>query len=85
MLLQASPFERRDAAPFVSTPERVLLEALSEVGVRQSLAEARELVESSYSLRAGPLIACRRQSRPERVSAHSHSALSLSSTTQRPN
>lgn len=28
------------------------MEVLSEVGVRQSLEEARELVESSYSLRA---------------------------------
>ena len=51
-LLHAGPFERREGAPYVSTPERALLEVLSEVGVRQSLAEARELVESSYSLRA---------------------------------
>jgi Transcriptional regulator, AbiEi antitoxin, Type IV TA system len=29
-----------------------LLEVLSEVGVRQPLQEARELVESAYSLRA---------------------------------
>ena len=51
-LLQAGPFERREGTPCVSAPERALLEVLSEVGVRQSLAEARELVESSYSLRA---------------------------------
>ena len=50
-LLQAGPFERRDGAPNVSTPERALLEVLSEVGVRQPLTEAHELVESSYSLR----------------------------------
>ena len=35
----------------VSAPERAVLEMLSEVGVRQSLQEARELVESTYSLR----------------------------------
>jgi hypothetical protein len=51
-LLQAGPFERREGAPYVSTPERALLEVLSEVGVRQSLAEARDLVENSYSVRA---------------------------------
>jgi len=50
--LQAGPFERRAGAPIVSAPERALLEMLSEVGVRQPLAEARELVENSYSLRA---------------------------------
>jgi len=55
VLLQAGPFERRDGAPYVSAPERALLEVLSEVGVRQPLAEARELVESSYSLRADVL------------------------------
>jgi hypothetical protein len=54
-LLQAGPFERRAGAPHVSAPERALLEVLSEVGVRQPLAEARELVESSYSLRADVL------------------------------
>ena len=54
-LLQAGPFERREGAPRVSAPERALLEVLSEVGVRQPLAEARELVESSYSLRADVL------------------------------
>jgi hypothetical protein len=32
-----------------------LLEVLSEVGVRQPLQEARELVESAYSLRADVL------------------------------
>lgn len=53
--LHAGPFEKRDAAPRVSTPERALLEMLSEVGVRQPLQEARELAESTYSLRADVL------------------------------
>jgi len=51
-LLHVRPFENRKDAPLVSAPERALLEVLSEVGVRQSLQEARELVESSYSFRA---------------------------------
>ena len=51
-LLHAGPFEKRSGAPQVSAPERALLELLSEVGVRQPLQEARELVESAYSLRA---------------------------------
>ena len=54
-LLHVRPFENREEAPLVSTPERALLEMLSEVGVRQPLREARELVESSYSLRADVL------------------------------
>jgi hypothetical protein len=54
-LLHVGPFENREGAPLVSTPERALLEMLSEVGVRQPLQEARELVESSYSLRADVL------------------------------
>ncbi|ACE85307.1 type IV toxin-antitoxin system AbiEi family antitoxin domain-containing protein [Cellvibrio japonicus] len=54
-LLHVTPFEKRSGAPQVSTPERALLELLSEVGVRQSLQEARELVESTYSLRVGVL------------------------------
>ncbi len=45
--LHAGPFEKRDGAPRVSTPERALLEVLSEVGVRQPLQEARELAESA--------------------------------------
>jgi len=51
-LLQVNPFEGRSGAPQVSAPERALLELLSEVGVRQPLQEARELVESAYTLRA---------------------------------
>jgi hypothetical protein len=54
-LLYAGPFEKRDGAPRVSAPERALLELLSEVGVRQSLQEARELAESTYNLRADVL------------------------------
>ena len=44
-MLHVGPFERRSGAPQVSAPERALLELLSEVGVRQPLQEARELVE----------------------------------------
>jgi transcriptional regulator with AbiEi antitoxin domain of type IV toxin-antitoxin system len=54
-LLHAGPFENRSEAPRVSTPERALLEVLSEVGVRQSLQEARELAEGAYNLRADVL------------------------------
>lgn len=54
-LLQVSLFEKRSGAPQVSTPERALLELLSEVGVRQPLQEARELVENAYGLRADVL------------------------------
>ena len=54
-LLNVGSFERRSGAPQVSEPERALLEVLSEVGVRQPLQEARELLESTYSLRADVL------------------------------
>ncbi|MDA8260950.1 MAG: type IV toxin-antitoxin system AbiEi family antitoxin domain-containing protein [Betaproteobacteria bacterium] len=54
-LLHVGPFEQRNGAPQVSAPERALLELLSEVGVRQPLQEARELVESAYNLRADVL------------------------------
>lgn len=54
-LLHVGPFEKRSGAPQVSVPERALLELLSDVGVRQPLQEARELVESAYSLRADVL------------------------------
>lgn len=50
-LLHVAPFEGRNEAPQVSTPERALLELLSEVGVRQPLREARELMEGTYNLR----------------------------------
>lgn len=54
-LLHVGPFEQRSGSPLVSMPERALLELLSEVGVRQTLQEARELVESTYNLRADVL------------------------------
>lgn len=53
--LYAGLFEQRSSAPRVSAPERGLLEVLSEVGVRQPLQEARELAESTYSMRADVL------------------------------
>lgn len=51
----ARPFEGRANAPNVSAPERAFLEMLSEVGVRQPLAEARELAEGTYGLRSSVL------------------------------
>ena len=54
-LLHVAPFEQRSGAPMVSSPERALLEVLSDVGIRQPMQEARELAESSYSLRADVL------------------------------
>lgn len=54
-LRQVGPFEKRTGAPAVSAPERALLELLSEVGVRQPLQEARELMESTYNFRADVL------------------------------
>lgn len=54
-LLHVGPFENRNGAPQVSAPERALLELLSDVGVRQPLQEARELVENAYSLRVDVL------------------------------
>lgn len=55
-LLHVSRFEARDDAPLVSSPERALLELLSEVGVRQPLSEAREISEGAHMLRANVLI-----------------------------
>jgi len=49
-------FQGRPNRPNVSDPERAFLELLSEVGVRQPLAEARELAESTYSFRASVLV-----------------------------
>ncbi len=54
-LLYIGPLEGRSGAPAVSSPERALLEMLSEVGVRQPLQEAREIAEGLYSLRADVL------------------------------
>jgi len=53
--LNVGRFESRDGAPFVSAPERAILELLSEVGVRQPMQEAREIMESTYNLRADVL------------------------------
>ena len=53
--MHVGPHEGRVGAPLVSAPERALLEMLSEVGVRQPLQEARELIDSTFNLRAGVL------------------------------
>ena len=50
-LLHVKPFENRDSAPLVSSPERGALEMLSEVGVRQSMQEAKEILEGAAMLR----------------------------------
>jgi len=54
-LMHAGPFEKQEGAPHVSEPERALLEVLSDVGVRQSLQEARELTQSAHTLRSNVL------------------------------
>jgi hypothetical protein len=54
-LLYVSPFEGSNGSPKASSPERALLELLSEVGVRQPLLEAKELMESTYTLRSKAL------------------------------
>lgn len=54
-LLYVAPFEGGPDTPQTSAPERALLELLSEVGTRQPLQEARELMESTYTFRADVL------------------------------
>jgi len=54
--LRAESFESQADAPRVSEPERALLEVLSDVGVRQPLQDARELAQSTHTLRANVLI-----------------------------
>lgn len=54
-LLRVSRFQRRTDGPLVSDPERAVLELLSDVGVRQPLQEARDLLEGTSSLRAAVL------------------------------
>ena len=54
-LLQVRPYRNDDNAPLVSAPERAVLEMLSEVGTRQPLQEARELIDSAYTLRVDVL------------------------------
>jgi Transcriptional regulator, AbiEi antitoxin, Type IV TA system/Transcriptional regulator, AbiEi antitoxin N-terminal domain len=53
--LRVHPFQRKSDAPLVSDPERAVLEVLSDVGVRQTLKDARDLVEAASSLRASVL------------------------------
>ena len=54
-LLRVSRFQRQADGPLVSDPERAVLELLSDVGVRQPLQEARDLLEGAPSLRAAVL------------------------------
>jgi len=54
-LLRVSRFQRQANAPLVSEPERAVLELLSDVGVRQPLQEARELLEATPLLRTAVL------------------------------
>ena len=55
-MVGVSRFNGQPDAPLVAQPERALLELLSEVGVRQPLAEAKELTESAYTLRRDNLV-----------------------------
>ena len=50
-LLAVSGSGGEENGPLVSDPERGLLEMLSEVGPRQSLTEARAIMEGAYGLR----------------------------------
>jgi hypothetical protein len=54
-LLRVSRFQRKADGPLVSDPERAVLELLSDIGVRQPLPEARDLLEGTPSLRAAVL------------------------------
>lgn len=60
-LLAVSGFGEAETAPLTSDPERGLLEMLSEVGPRQSLAEARAIMEGAYGLREEVLLNLLRQ------------------------
>jgi hypothetical protein len=53
--LAIGSFENRNGAPQVSAPERAVLEMLSEIGVRQPIREAREILEGTYNLRVDVL------------------------------
>ena len=55
-LLHVERFQSDDNAPLVSSAERGLLELLSEVGVRHSLSEVRELTEGTHTLRSSVLV-----------------------------
>jgi len=52
---QVHRFGEGTDTPIVSDPERAWLELLSDVGVRHTLAEARELAEGVYTLRSAVL------------------------------
>lgn len=54
-ILRVSRFQRKPDGPLLSDPERAVLELLSDVGVRQPLQEARDLLEGTPSLRANVL------------------------------
>jgi hypothetical protein len=54
-LLRVSRFQRKPDGPLLSDPERAVLELLSDVGVRQPLQEARDLLEGTPSLRVAVL------------------------------
>jgi hypothetical protein len=54
-LLRVSRLQHDAEGPLVSEPERAVLELLSDVGVRQSLQGARDLLESAPALRASAL------------------------------
>jgi hypothetical protein len=54
-LLRASRFQSQADGPLVSDPERGLLELLSDVGTREPLADARNLLEGTVSFRAAVL------------------------------
>jgi hypothetical protein len=53
--LRVARLDRQPTAPLVSAPERAVLELLSDVGVREPLPDARDLLESAPSLRAAVL------------------------------
>jgi hypothetical protein len=56
LLLAVGGFGDAPMAPLISDPERGLLEMLSEVGPRQSLAEARAIMEGAYGMREEVLL-----------------------------
>jgi hypothetical protein len=54
--MHAASFDKQTDAPKVSEPERALLEVPSDAGVRQPMQEARELTQSTHTLRANVLL-----------------------------
>lgn len=55
-MVGVSRFNDQPASPLASEPERALLELLSEVGVGQPLAEAKELTAGTHTLRRDRLV-----------------------------